>query len=356
MTLPNASNAETLRRDAHRVAAAASEHLLAQRPEIGKRFRDDPLQHWKEHFVDRVIELSESVAASEPRIFSAYVQWAQQAMASRALNTDYLNATLESLRAGIEEVLPSDNLTPVIDCFDQALDMFDADSNPTWQSELDPGLAHDRLALRYIQMVISGNVWLGMQVVLDALSEGFEVRDIYLRVLLPAQKEIGRLWHLNEVTVAEEHLVSSTTQRLMAVLANQAVRKRDKGYTAVATAVAGNAHDIGIRAIAYLLEFEGWRTIFLGSDMPSAELPATIQCFDADLVLLSSALSTQLRTLKQTVQDIRQTCDPNIRILIGGNGLRGLPGFWREIGADGYAQNAEEALERASELVVSSAA
>ncbi|MFW2404162.1 MAG: cobalamin B12-binding domain-containing protein, partial [Gammaproteobacteria bacterium] len=183
------------------------------------------------------------------------------------------------------------------------------------------------------------------------VDEGLGVPEAIFNVLLPAQREVGRLWHVNDISIAEEHMVTMTTQRLMAVLASRAQRAPDRGRTAVAAAVAGNIHEIGIRALAYLLEFEGWRTIYLGSDVPKSELPAAIECFDADIVLLSLALSSQLPALRRTIEEIRSKTGDRVKIMVGGNGLNGAPDLWKELGADGYALTADAALAVAAELV-----
>lgn len=347
----NALCAEALIENRKAITEAARQHLLEHTPQMATRFGEDSQDHWTEHFLDRVTELSESVAAGEPQIFSNHVSWAKQAMAARELDAAYLSGTLESLRFGIETIIPKDMAAPVIACFDAALTLNEATDQMAWDSALDPRHTCDSVALHYIQAVISGNIWLGMQIVLDALEEGIDIQSIYLRVLLPAQIEVGRLWHLNKVSVAEEHLLTSTTQRLMSVLAHRAPRKPDRGHTVIAASVAGNAHDMGIRTIAYLMEFEGWRTIFLGSDMPRSELPAAIKFYDADVVLLSIALSTQLRTLKRTVKDVRDVCGPTVKIMLGGHGLNGVPDLWKDIGGDGYSKSIEEAIALADELV-----
>ena len=105
-----------------------------------------------------------------------------------------------------------------------------------------------------------------------------------------------------------------------------------------------------IRALAYLLEFDGWRTIYLGSDVPKTELPAAIDCFDADIVLLSLALSSQLPALRRTITEIRDKSGDRVMIMVGGNGLAGAPDLWRDVGADGYAATVDEALVVAAEL------
>lgn len=337
----------------HKVAICrvASEHLLKNNPAMAERFGEDSSQHWHEHFIDRIAELSEAIAADEPQIFKSHVTWAQRAVSSRSINIEYIGATLTSLQVGIEKVLAADVQNLAVTFLTSATGSVAETDQTLWESALDSRQPHDRLALHYIQMIIAGNVRAGMQVVLDALEEDFSTEDLYLRVLLPAQSEVGRLWHLNEVSVAEEHLVSNTTQRVMAILADRTPHKADRGHTAVATAVAGNAHDIGIRTIAYLMEFEGWRTIFLGSDLPRSDLPSAIQYYDADIVLLSTALGTQLRTLKKTIAEIREVCSPKTKIMVGGNGLLDAPDLWQKIGADGYTTDAKEALTLAAELV-----
>lgn len=329
----------------------ASDHLLETHPAMAQRFGDDARQHWRDHFSDRVAELSEAIAADEPQIFKSHVAWAQRAITSRSINVDYIGTTLVSLQVAIGKTLDTTSQEITFAFLSAATETMTETDDTLWETALDAGLPHDRLALHYIQMVIAGNVRAGMQVVLDALEEGFATEDLYLRVLLPAQSEVGRLWHLNEVSVAEEHLVTSTTQRLMAILADRTPHKADRGYTAIATAVAGNAHDIGIRTIAYLMEFEGWRTIFLGSDLPRSDLPSAVQYYDADVVLLSTALGTQLRTLKRSIREIREVCSPKTKIMVGGNGLSEVPDLWQKIGADGYTTDAKEALTLAAELV-----
>ena len=84
--------------------------------------------------------------------------------------------------------------------------------------------------------------------------------------------------------------------------------------------------------------------------MPIAELPAAIKFYDADVVILSIALSTQLGTLKRTVSNIREVCGPQVKIMLGGYGLNGVPDLWRDIGGDGYAEGIEDALVLAAEL------
>jgi len=348
---PDAAAAKTLEEHAGEIAASAAAQLLSDHPQIRERFGDEALGVWTGNLHQRVLELCVAMAAGQTSLFVTRVTWSRAAMVARNIEVGDLDASLISLRAAIQPYLRDGAQQAAVECIDTALATLGRASDEPEFGALDAGLMPERVALRYIQAVIAGNAIPGMAIVLDAVDDGLSVQDAIVKVLLPAQREVGRLWHLNEISVAEEHMVTMTTQRLMAVLASRAKRAPDRGRTAVAAAVAGNIHEVGIRAIAYLMEFDGWRMIYLGSDVPKSEFPEALACFDGDLVLLSLALSSQLPTLERTIEAIRGRHGDRVKIMVGGNGLAGAPDLWKEVGADGYAASAEAALIVADELV-----
>lgn len=345
----NVKTVHELERHSHDIVERACTKLLAEHAEIGNRFGDDARIIWTDHLHQRLLELSSALSADDPNLFTARLAWSRAAMRARGISADDLDSCMDTLRSVIAEHLEDESGTQVLSCIDQAINSLATQAKPL-EPFLDPGIEFDRLALRYVQTVVAGNVLPGMQLVMDAVAHGVSVADAFIRVLLPAQKEVGRLWHLNELSVSEEHLVSQTTQRLMTALANQAERKPDNGLTAIAGAVAGNIHDIGIRAIAYLLELDGWRTLYLGSDIPKVELPNTVDTYKADVLLLSVALTTQLQATSRAIELVRRQSEYPVKILVGGNALTESPELWREVGADGYAADAEAALTKALEL------
>ncbi|MEJ2138735.1 MAG: cobalamin-dependent protein [Gammaproteobacteria bacterium] len=346
----NAAIAELLQADARDIASLACADLLATHPDIDKRFGKDAEELWSDHLYQRLLELATALLAGNTGVFVSGLAWSRSALQARGLTSEDVDNSLSALRSAIVIHCEDEESKAALDYIDQAAAALAKGVPANMDSLLDPGVPSDRLALQYVQTVVAGNVQPGIQLVLDAVAHGMSIADAYLRVLLAAQSEVGRLWHLNQLSVSEEHLVSYTTQRLMAMLSGVADKKSDNGYTAVAGAVAGNVHDIGIRAISYLLEIEGWRTIYLGSDIPQIELPNTLATYKADVLLLSVALTSQVAATTSTIAAIREHCETPVKILVGGNGLANDRDLWREIGADGYAADAETALTLAYEL------
>ncbi len=342
--------AKTITTRAHAIAERACRDLLQGHAEIAARFGTAAEQLWADHLQQRLLELAAALSAGDHGLFTARLAWSRAAMQARGLTSTDLDISMAVLRAALADSLETGARERALEFVDAALDAISKGAASHLDPFLDAGVPNERLALQYVQTVVTGNVTAGMQVVVDAVRHGTSVQDAFLRVLLPAQREVGRLWHLNELSVSEEHLVSYTTQRLMVTLTDMAAKRPDNGLTAVCGAVAGNVHDIGIRAIAYLMEIDGWRTVYLGSDIPQAELPATLDTFDADVLLLSVALTSQLQATANTIEAIRRHCKRPVKIMVGGNGLAERDDLWKEIGADGYATDADSAIALARSL------
>lgn len=349
MHAPNPTAARQLENSVAELAENACALLLNR--QSGKQSPSTDLRNeWAHHFRQRVLELSAAIAAGQPSLFTSQVRWSRQALQARSQDHIPLDQTLTSLRAALREQMPEDLAQDALIYIDQALSEQKQTLPVAQPSQLDPRHEKQRLALLYLQAALEGEAGQAMELVLEAIEAGLSPVSAITDVLLPAQSEVGHLWHLDHVTIAEEHLVTSTTQRLMALIADRAKPSPPRGRTAVAASVAGNAHDIGIRAIAYLLEMDGWRAIYLGSDVPRNALPTAIHFFNADIALLSVALSSQIPKLQHYLNAIHKHCEERVRILIGGNGLIDAPDAWRNMGADGYAPDAVSAIALADRL------
>jgi len=199
---------------------------------------------------------------------------------------------------------------------------------------------------------LEGDARRAMALVLDAARQGRPVRTLYLDVLVPALTETGRMWLVGESCVAEEHFVTATTVSLVHRLMTVAEAAPPNGKTAVVAAVEGNRHDVAAQMLANLLELEGWRVIRLGADVPVVEVVVAVRAFEADALLLSASLGTQLEALRQTVREVRATAgDTGVKVLVGGAALAPASQFASRLGADATPGDVGEAVATAARLV-----
>ena len=187
---------------------------------------------------------------------------------------------------------------------------------------------------------------------LDLAATGTPVASLYLDVLQPCLREVGRLWQVGQLSVAEEHLFSAATQMVMSQLYPYVFDRPSKGRRMVAVCADGELHEIGIRMIADLFEMDGWDTIYLGSSVPDAGLITMLKEKAVDLLAVSVSIAVNLPSVMRLIQAVRHDPDcARVRILVGGMAFNVSPDLWQSTGADAWAQDAQHAVATGNRLV-----
>ncbi|MHC4219787.1 MAG: cobalamin B12-binding domain-containing protein, partial [Planctomycetota bacterium] len=190
------------------------------------------------------------------------------------------------------------------------------------------------------------------QVICDAADAGTPVQEIYSGALQPAQIEIGRMWHRGEITVADEHFATATSEHVMSLLRPRFARAAPRDQRVLATAVSGDLHALGIRMVAEFLEMDGWDVIYLGANMPGVDLIRALAVMNVDLLALSATSFLNLRGVGELIEAIRGTSElASTKIIVGGAPFNLVEDLWRELGADGTAPSAAEAVHVATRLL-----
>lgn len=203
---------------------------------------------------------------------------------------------------------------------------------------------HGELALRYLNLVLAGQRDEASRLILEAADGGLSVRDIYMDVFQPVLYEIGRLWQINEISVAVEHYSTAITQTVMSRLYPRVFTTEKNGLSLVASSVGAELHEIGIRMVADFFEIEGWSTFYLGANAPAAAVVAALREQAASLLALSATMSAHVTQVAAIIEAVRRDCGADLFILVGGAAFNRSPGLWKQVGADATAGNAEEAV------------
>lgn len=91
-------------------------------------------------------------------------------------------------------------------------------------------------------------------------------------VLLDLLQQIGHEWENGELTPAREHMVSALVPGVLAWVADRLPDPPEDGPLAVFATPSGTRHDVGIRVAEVVAREAGWRTLFLGADLPAEEI------------------------------------------------------------------------------------
>ena len=151
------------------------------------------------------------------------------------------------------------------------------------------------------------------------------VAGLYQRVIAPAMWRIGELWEQGEISVADEHLATALTHQAMAGIYGPSLGHRVKPGRILMAAVEGEQHALGLRMAADVVELAGYETIYLGADVPTADLLQAVTARSPDLVGLSATMPSLVSSLDRAITEI-QRVNPNLIVLFGGQSARNRPG------------------------------
>jgi methanogenic corrinoid protein MtbC1/DNA-binding XRE family transcriptional regulator len=205
------------------------------------------------------------------------------------------------------------------------------------------------LEKRYLRTLLMGDSEAAWDVLLAGIEQGWNLFHLYLHVLAPTQIEIGEMWHRRDINVAQEHLASEITERLMDTLSRHFSSHRQLHRYAVLSTVEQEAHQLGVKMVADFLRVEGWNVKYLGSNVPGYALADYAYSRNADLVGLSITMKSHFEQALATIQALRKRA-PRLKVLVGGRALNLHPELVDLLEADGYAKDAQGAIREVRRL------
>jgi len=324
---------------------------FARRPEIVERYGERGREGYRRDNAYHLSFLTEAVASGEAALFVDYATWAKSMLLAHGGMVEDLVHNLRLLREALCVHLRGDDLSPALAPIDAALAELPSlpDLPPTF---IEDSARHSALARHYMDLLLQGRRREAGSLIERALGDGVPLREIYLDVFQRTQREVGRLWELNRITVAEEHFCSAATQALISQLYPLVLEAPRNGRRVTAFCVAGDLHEIGLRIVGDFLELAGWDCDYIGANTPGQSLIRQLERRPPDLLAVSVTMPYHVRALADFVDALRaRPALSGLPILVGGRPFLIADTLWRRIGASGWAADAEAAVCRADELV-----
>lgn len=295
--------------------------------------------------------LSNASLSDSPTLFVEYVSWARILFQNLHLPEKMLHASLKSMFDVLKAEMSSDDFGFVEESLIHALSHLESayEVPDSFVTEHE----HSSLAKKYVDLLLAGKRKEAVTFILDTVKQNkITIKDLYLKVFQQTQREIGLLWQTNEISVAQEHFATAVTQLIMAQLYPKIFVTEKTGYTMVATCIADELHEMGVRMVADFFEMEGWDTYYVGANVPVESILATLREKAPHILAISATMTFHIREVQRLISMIRALPEfNNTKIMVGGYPflIDGL--LWKKVGADGFAPDAQEAIAVASSLV-----
>jgi MerR family transcriptional regulator, light-induced transcriptional regulator len=137
------------------------------------------------------------------------------------------------------------------------------------------------------------------------VEQSFTLHDVETAVeeiVAPALRLVGDRWQGGAECIADEHILSEVVlARLRTLLGDR--RPAVRG-TAVLACAPGERHEVGLLALAVLLQADGWLAVYLGADTPLDATVTTAIRTNADLLCLSASDAAARAELEAKLADM----------------------------------------------------
>ncbi len=183
-----------------------------------------------------------------------------------------------------------------------------------------------------------------------ALEQGEDSTKLLNQALLPAINLVGEYFDKGTYFLPQLIASAETMKNAISILEPLLLKETDTADmpVAVMATVEGDIHDIGKNLVTLMLKNYGFKVIDLGKDVPADTIIRTARENNAGIIGLSALMTTTMQRMREVVALVKQEGIAS-KVMIGGAVI--TKEYAEEIGADGYAADAADAVKVALKLV-----
>ncbi|HTV02040.1 MAG TPA: cobalamin-dependent protein [Luteitalea sp.] len=203
----------------------------------------------------------------------------------------------------------------------------------------------------YLDAQLAGDRRRAVSLVADLLRDDAVDRSaVRSRVIREAQREIGRLWQENTISIAQEHVATAISQLALAEVYRHEPPTDRNGLKIVVACVDGELHDMPARLVADELDVAGFDVRYLGASVPTHTLLSFLAAQRPHLVVLSATMAFHADAVRDAVRRIRADWGPALPIAIGGQVCEWIGNLGSELDVQFAGCDVAELLEVASRV------
>ncbi len=186
----------------------------------------------------------------------------------------------------------------------------------------------------------------------QAIDQGVDPLACINDGLMVGIQEVGELFSKGDYFLPELIIGADAMKKAMDILEPALVggQKREVVGRVVLGTVVGDLHEIGKTLVGTMLTANGFKVTDIGVDKTPEEFIAAVKEADADIVGASALLTTTMLQQKKLIESLEAAgLRDKVKVMVGGAPV--TESYAKEIGADGYAEDAISAVDMAFRLI-----
>ena len=327
------------------------DQALMNHPRISELLGGCPINVMRRNHKNHARFMHTAFVLESPQMLANALPWVYRTYSTRGFSYDYFPAALSVWEEAVQEHLAPDAAQPIVDIY-RSIQSHHEDlielsrlfpvklfRPHTWSRDLETLLSY----------LFEGSWQKAAEILSSSLEQGPEPERNYQERVQAVMYRTGALWEEGKISVAQEHLATSTMDRVMAYSYEKRLGAEPTKGRALVACPEDELHELGGRMVADMLEADGWDCTFLGANVPRAELTHMATHISPHIICLSATIPYHLNNLRNTIGTMRQQeALEDVRIMVGGLAFEIAPATTEQLGADGYAKDGTAAVELAS--------
>jgi methanogenic corrinoid protein MtbC1 len=177
------------------------------------------------------------------------------------------------------------------------------------------------LAKAFARALLTGDEVAADLAIRDAMAADLSSAEIDERIIAPAMWLVGDLWQRGDITVADEHLATEITVRVLALQREaRRVKSGRRGQRVMLAAPSGELHVVALRMLASLLSESGYDPVLLGADVPAEALAAAANRLQPEVVCMSVTMAGGTDQALVAIHEVHKR-RPHTGFVIGGRAV-----------------------------------
>ena len=202
------------------------------------------------------------------------------------------------------------------------------------------------------EAVVAGQAPKAKELTAKALEAGVSPGEILQKGLIPGMAEVGRRFECREFYVPELLIAARAMHAALDILRPLLAASGEVepiGKVVIGT-VRGDLHDIGKNLVTMMLEGSGFEVKDLGIDVSPEKFVNAVKEGGYDVLAMSALLTTTMPSMKATIDALKEAgLRDKVKVIIGGAPI--TQEYANQIGADGYGEDANQAVRVAKQLL-----
>jgi trimethylamine corrinoid protein len=206
------------------------------------------------------------------------------------------------------------------------------------------------------QLILKQNKEAAAELAQKVISEGGAPLELLNEGFIPGITQVGDLFGRGELFLPEL-IKAADTMKTVTDIINEAIadsqEKQESPAKVVMATVKGDVHDIGKAIVVSLMRANGFTVYDLGRDVETDKIIEEAEKVDADIIGTSALLTTTMPRQKDIEEALKSNgLRDRYKTVVGGAPV--TPRWAARIGADAYAEDAQDGVLKVKELLAQS--